>query len=546
MMNEQIDNALPKMRTTALIISFVAFGVSVIYTILFNMGQAGDSQVINLFGHNIYYAKVLLAVTGALQDSTEILAFLFGFWVLTRNGKKPLFFIILAWASITLSITLVIWSIASTWGGNNAMIDQSTAASELEKKKLALIEQTIGTNSAVVADLKRNAQAIREQAGKYGNKYISRSIDKIHEANNISEQAAATAATSLHAIDKLNEVDNQLIAHVNSASAAFKRIGAAFGLEEKTVGNTFLLTRAAQLEMIGIITGLFVIMIPAASKSRNQSKTTPATPTGKPGNDYNIDPKQVGGLGLNTQPTVNAGKPMTGMGFNALTSTSEDKKAEQPEIPPGDLSWAAKEGMRRYAANPDKHIPGESLEAHADRITQKYNKPSTSERIKEAAIQGAEKAAANLAALNTAGNIETPAASKEAAALIDKAVDGAKEIIKTAKRPANIDPRWLKAAKLPEFPSVFTAIVTGECPPVQNQIAVKRKLCGNHKAVQIMELMWIYHWLDKVEKTGRFKLPEQHDRLKLALPTTEQQAQRHIKIIKALAEKDTETKEKAA
>ncbi len=299
------------------------------------------------------------------------------------------------------------------------------------------------------------------------------------------------------------------------------------------------------LHNLGYETGKYKKMPPKLQSAQGDSTQSGVNQAAT--NNYNINPQQVGGLSLNTTPTATTGTTMPGMGF--APSQNQPAKPEKQPVPPalkgtlldelvqqghkinmptGDLNWATREAHRRYMSNPDRHIPGENLKDWAKRIA------------KQGAEKGIETGIKKAAELNTIANGTAQTNTMAAANFVETVAD------KFKQRPTSIDPRWLKAAKLPEFPSVFTAIVTGECPPVQNQIAVKRKLCGNHKAVQIMELMWIYHWLDKVEKTGRFKLPEQHDRLKLALPITEQQAQRHIKIIKALAEKDTETEEKAA
>ena len=261
-----VESVLPAMRTFAGWISFFAFLVSVIYTILFNIGQASDAEVIQVFGYAFPYAKALLAATGALQDSTEILAFLFGFWILTLPGRKPRFLVMMATVAIILSITLVAWSIASTWGSNSAMIDQQAARGTVAREQLALIQRTIAGNEEAASDLRRNAAAIRIKAADYGSKYTSKAIEKINEAQGISAQAAELAKANLKAIEAMGQVDQDALTDINSAQAAFDRIAAATGLSPEAVGTTFLLTRASQLEAIGIISGLFVIMIPPAPR----------------------------------------------------------------------------------------------------------------------------------------------------------------------------------------------------------------------------------------------------------------------------------------
>ena len=109
---------------------------------------------------------------------------------------------------------------------------------------------------------------IRDKAKAYGVKYTSRAIDKIQEAQTVSERAGQLANRNLSALDELNKIDRELVGNVNSANAAFDRLSLFFNTDRNTVGTTFLLTRATQLELIGILAAIFVIFIPAAPKKQ--------------------------------------------------------------------------------------------------------------------------------------------------------------------------------------------------------------------------------------------------------------------------------------
>ena len=270
MEQQNFNSALQKMRKSAMIISLLAFTVSVTYTVLFNIGQA-----------NTLFEQILAGTTGLIQDSSEILAFLFGFWLLTAGDKQRLTKII-GWSSILLSVTLVLWSIASTWGANSAMIDSSSAKANAERAKMSLIQDTINQNRNAAQSMQDNADAIREQASQYGKKFISRSIDKIGEAQKVSEEAGRLANRSMSALDRMDNIDTDLIGSVNSAQAAFNRISDALDVDSNTVGTTFLLTRATQLEIIGIITGLFVILVPAGAAKGNSQNSAGTTQNNVP------------------------------------------------------------------------------------------------------------------------------------------------------------------------------------------------------------------------------------------------------------------------
>lgn len=495
-MNHDFDNILQTMRKTAVWISLGAFFVSVTYTILFNMGQASDKEVWDILGFQFPYAKVLLAATGVLQDSSEILAFLFGFWILSSTGKKPASMIIMAWSAIILSITLVLWSIASTWGSNNAIIDNATAASSFEKQKLAAIQAAIDTNSAAIGDLSANAAAMRDRAEAYGAKYTSKAIATIGDANTMSQQAAAMAAGSMAAVNKLDTIDKDLISSVNSAEAAFTRIADATGMTQETVGTTFLLTRATQLEMIGIITGLFVILLPAPASARRKhddaaedSTSTSSTHT-------------IGGKPLPPMPIPSAGfAPATGYG-NATVTTNTSTAPMSPS--------ASTYTSQLQSAG--VHVPP------TDHSTDKAAPAGFVQRAKEAAQRGAEAGIEKAAEFSVRVNADSAVMRNATVGLVSTAADVALQRAKAAQ-----DPRLLSAALIPEFTAVFSAVTTAALPPVQNQIVAKAKLCSTHKSQAILRLMWIFGWLEQGE-SGTWSLATTNAFAKVSLPLSEDQA----------------------
>ena len=259
MITNNMSDVLPKMRTSMMLLSLFAFLVSVIYTIKFNVGQATGLD-----------DKILSGATGFLQDATEVGFALFGAAIIADWAKQTKVMRFIAMLCITLSLSLILWSITSTWGANSAMIDGASASAGFEKKKLSLIEESMRLNSDAARGMEENAAMIRDKAKAYGAKYTSRAIDKIQEAQAVSERAGQLANRNLSALDELNKIDRELVGNVNSANAAFDRLSLFFNTDRNTVGTTFLLTRATQLELIGILAAIFVIFIPAAPKKQKQ------------------------------------------------------------------------------------------------------------------------------------------------------------------------------------------------------------------------------------------------------------------------------------
>ena len=272
MITNNMSDVLPKMRTSMMTLSLFAFLVSVTYTIKFNVGQATGLD-----------DKMLSGATGFLQDATEVGFALFGAAIISDWTKQAKVMRFIALLCITLSLSLILWSITSTWGANSAMIDGATASAGFEKKKLSLIEDSMRLNSDAARGMEENAAMIREKASAYSAKYTSRAIDKIQEAQAVSERAGQLANRNLSALDELNKIDRELVGNVNSANAAFDRLSQFFNTDRNTVGTTFLLTRATQLELIGILAAIFVIFIPAAPKKQKQKplqkKVKPDTET---------------------------------------------------------------------------------------------------------------------------------------------------------------------------------------------------------------------------------------------------------------------------
>ena len=321
MITNNMSDVLPKMRTGMMILSFLAFLVSVTYTIKFNVGQAVGLD-----------DKILSGATGFLQDATEVGFALFGAAIIADWSKQTKVMRFVAMLCIALSMSLILWSITSTWGANSAMIDSSVSASNFEQKKLGLIENSMRLNSDAARGMEENAAMIREKAKAYTAKYTSRAIDKIQEAQAVSERAGQLANRNLSALDELNKIDRELVGNVNSANAAFDRLSQFFNTDRNTVGTTFLLTRATQLELIGILAAIFVIFIPAVPKKQKQKPVQKkAQPIQQPAQPIQTSPMQSiqnGAVASGGYNTINTKQPNIG----SITSVEAD--GEPIDLPP--------------------------------------------------------------------------------------------------------------------------------------------------------------------------------------------------------------------
>lgn len=249
-MNQLDVSRYPNLRRTAIFFSAVAFLISVTYTVMFNIAQS----------HTLL-DKVLAGATGFVQDSTEIIIFAVAYLIWTAKGKKSFMEHAIAFSCVILSLSLVAWSIASTWGANNAMIGSSMSAANYEREKLNLIKSSAALNSSASQSMQANAEALRKSAEDRGRKYATKAASEIQKAQSMSERAATMATKNLTALSELNNIDRDLIASVNSADAAFDRISQALEVDKNVVGTTFLLTRAGQLELIGIIFGIVALFL---------------------------------------------------------------------------------------------------------------------------------------------------------------------------------------------------------------------------------------------------------------------------------------------
>jgi len=233
-------------HNTAKIISIGAFLVSVSFTVIFNISQA--SGMLDM---------VLLAFLGVIQDSSEVILAIVGVMFWLRGGRL---FKAISLLCFVVSISLVGWSITATWAGNNGMIESASKEAELISDKYGLLKSAIQSRSQAADQMMDNANAMSEKAKSYSKKYNWRAKKMLEESQKIANQAADSSRSIDSLLSKIDSIDTDKIAKVNSAKAAFKKISGVTDIEENKVATVFLLTRASQLELIGIIMALVALI----------------------------------------------------------------------------------------------------------------------------------------------------------------------------------------------------------------------------------------------------------------------------------------------
>jgi len=286
-MNNNIIGIEP-FHKTAKYLAFAAFAVSVTFTIIFNTSQASG-----------YLDMILLAATGVIQDSSEVLLAVIAFFFWTHKSKTKIFKVI-AVICMIISLSLVAWSITATWGGNNAMIEKQANEADLEKSKLDLLTTAIANSDNVANAAISNAEAMRNKAKSYSKKYNQRAKKMIEESQKLVDKASKSARTTMELFDRMKGIDQNKIASVNSAKAAFNKISAVTGASTETVSTTFLLSRATQLELIGIVFAIVAMLTSTPNAIRVQTGSTkkPKAKEGKKESKPEEKPKEQNKSGI--------------------------------------------------------------------------------------------------------------------------------------------------------------------------------------------------------------------------------------------------------
>lgn len=248
----------------------IAAIISMIYTVKFNRAQANDADDQNL-----------LAVTGVVQDMAEYPFIVIGLIMLFM--VRGWFFRITGAVMATIGVTLLLWSIAATFGSNNAIIGESVARTQLAETQLALVNQVVQNSTATAETMQANAAATRQRAESYSTKYNMRAAQVLEQAQGQAQQAAEENSKALAALENLNNIDQDALTQRNSAVELFNKMAVFLGVDRSTVENMFLLTRAGQLEFItafGVLVSVLVLV--AAWRSGNHQPTTDATFSIKP------------------------------------------------------------------------------------------------------------------------------------------------------------------------------------------------------------------------------------------------------------------------
>jgi len=240
---------LDKSRRIMQLAGWLGFSISIAFTVLFNWGQADALQ-----------DQILLAITGIAQVIGEFFFIVVGGTILFRV-KTTLSFKLLGLAMLALGITLVLWSIASTYGANSKVVAESTAQTKLAQQQVELINKAMDTASSSAKSLQDGAEAMRERAEQYGAKYNSKAVATIGDANKLAQQAADQSATAMQALDQLNNVDQEALAKRNPAQEVFSSLAQFTGQDENTISTIFLLTRATQVEFIVIFISAMMLIL---------------------------------------------------------------------------------------------------------------------------------------------------------------------------------------------------------------------------------------------------------------------------------------------
>lgn len=511
-----------KFKWWLLFASALAGIISVIYTVKFNTAQATAQE-----------DQLLLAITGVVQDSAEYPFIAIG--LIMAWMASSWFYRIAGLVMAGTGITLLLWSIAATFGSNNAIIGESVARTELAEKQMKLVEQVVANTSSTAATMQANADAARAKAQTYSSKFNRRASEQIVVAQGHAEKAAVENDKALQALDSMDKIDQDALTQRNSAVELFKKMAVFLGVEESTVENAFLLTRASQLEIITSIGVLVTVLILLAQWRNAPEPQSPNSQTKTRCNNNQcknyVEEKQEDGssnckrfsecyneqtnrfqyLKTSEKSTPNQGKsgvmPVVGAGVS------------MPITGDGDPSLGVGAGVLKPI--------GSAFSGGQGTSTLKKAKDAVTRGAEKGMEAGLEKGAYAASKFVAEANSTAPARQQAASNFAANKLEAAQAKVTGRKPRQKNNAELMKTALLPEFREIGIKVISGQIKPVHNQISKKLKLATPQKSLNILNLLEALSWIYQKQDRTRH-LEKQHQPTGKALPLSPQQATQEI------------------